>query len=84
MKATIIDCIVGVLGFNETNELIDCVVFPKDPKKIAEKLAKVEAGRIIDELKSLVEKLKEKGYTVFVFENAEVAQTAHEKLNIVV
>ena len=84
MKATIIECVIGILGFDEQNNLVEGVLFPKDPKKIAENLAKIEAGKIIDEIATLVEKLKEKGYTFFVFENADIARDAHDKLKIAV
>ena len=84
MKATIIECVIGILGFDEQNNLVEGVLFPKDPKKIAENLAKIEAGKIIDEIATLVEKLKEKGYTFFVSENAEITRNAHDKLKIAV
>jgi nucleolar protein 56 len=84
VKATIIECVIGILGFDEQNNLVEGVLFLKDPKKIAESLTKIEAGKIIDETVSLIEKLKEKGYTFFVFENAEIARNAHEKLKIAV
>ena len=84
MKATIIECVIGILGFDEQNNLVEGVLFPKDPKKIAENLAKIEAGKIIDEIATLVEKLKEKGYTFFVFENAEITRNIHDKLKIAV
>jgi nucleolar protein 56 len=84
VKATIIECVIGILGFDEQNNLVESVLFPKDPKKIAENLAKIEAGKIIDEIATLVEKLKEKGYTFFVFENAEIARNAHDKLKIAI
>ncbi len=84
VKATIIECLFGILGFDEKNDLVEGVLFPKDPKRIAENLAKTEAGKIIDEMVNLIEKLKEKNYTFFVFENAEIARNAHEKLKIAV
>jgi nucleolar protein 56 len=84
VKATIIECVIGILGFDEQNNLVEGVLFPKDPKKIAENLAKIEAGKIIDEIATLVEKLKEKGYTFFVFENAEITRNIHDKLKIAV
>jgi len=84
VKATVVECVFGVLGFDEKNKLVESVLFPKDPKKIAERLAKIEAGKVVDEIVNIVEKLKEKGYTFFVFENAEIARNAHEKLKIAV
>jgi len=84
VKATIIECVMGILGFDETNKLVGSVLFPKDPRKIAEKLSKIETGKIIDEVANLIEKLKGEGFTFFVFENAEIARNAHEKLKIAV
>jgi len=84
MRVTIVECVTGVLGFDEKNELIDYVLFAKDPRKIAEKLSNIEAGKIVDEFVDLIEKLKTKGYTFFVFENAETARNAHERLKIAV
>jgi nucleolar protein 56 len=82
MKATVIECIFGVLAFDEAGKLEESVLFSKDPKEIAEKLGRIETGRIVDEIVQLVEKLREKGFTSFVFENAQIARNAHEKLKI--
>jgi len=84
MKATVVECVIGVLGFDEKNELTDYVLFPKDPKIVAERLSKIETGKIVDELANLIERLKEKGFTFFVFENSELARNAHERLKIAV
>jgi len=82
VKATIVECVMGVFGFGEANELLDKVFFPKDPREIAERLGKIEAGKVIEETATLVEKLQGKGYTTFVFESSEMARNAREKLNI--
>ena len=82
MKATIVECLMGVFGFGEANKLVDHVFFPKDPREIAERLGKVEAGKVIEETVTLVEKLQGKGYTTFVFESSKMAQNAREKLKI--
>ncbi len=82
MKATIVQCIVGVFGFGEKNQLLDKVLFPKDPEKIADKLGKIETGKVIDEVARLVEKLQAKGYSEFVFESPEIVRNARDKLKI--
>jgi len=82
MKATIVECAMGVFGFGEANELVDKVFFPKDPKETAERLGKIEAGKVVDEIATLVQRLQAKGYTTFVFESSEMARNAREKLNI--
>ncbi len=84
MKASIVESIAGILGFDEKNELADYVLFQRDAKKIAETLLKIESGKIVDELINLIERLKAKGYALFVFENPETARNAHEKLRITV
>ncbi len=82
MKATIVKCVMGVFGFGEANELVDKVFFPKNPRETAERLGKIRAGNVVDEIATLVERLRAEGYTTFVFESSEIAQNAREKLNI--
>jgi len=82
VKATIVECVMGVFGFGEANQLLDKIFFPKDPREIAEKLGKIEAGKVIEEIATLVESLRGRGYTTFVFESSEMARNAREKLNI--
>jgi nucleolar protein 56 len=82
VKATIIECVMGVFGFGENNELVDKVFFPKEPRETAEKLGKIEAGKLVDETVTLIKKLRDKGYTIFVFERSETAGNASEKLDI--
>ena len=84
MRVTVLESVMGVLGFDEKNELVDWALFPKDAKNIAERLLSIEAGKIVDEFITLIDKLKEKGYTLFVFENAETARNSHERLSIAV
>jgi len=82
VKATIVESVIGVFGFGEDNELVEKVFFPKDPVETAERLRKIEEGTVIEEIAVLVDKLRAKGYTHFVFENSEMARSAREKLNI--
>jgi len=82
VKATIVESVIGVFGFGEDNKLVEKVFFPKDPLETAERLRKIEEGTVIDEIAVLVDKLRAKGYTHFVFENSEMARSAREKMNI--
>jgi nucleolar protein 56 len=82
VKATIVESVIGVFGFGEDNKLAEKVFFPKDPQETAEKLRKIEEGKLIEEISSLIDKLRAKGYTHFVFENQEMARSAGEKLGI--
>lgn len=82
LKVTIVECVMGVFGFGEANELVDKVLFPKNPKEIAERLGKIETGKVVDKIATLIKKLQRKGYTSFVFESPEMARNAREKLRI--
>ena len=82
MKATIVESVIGVFGFGEDNELVEKALFPKDELETAERLRKIEEGKVIDEIVVLVDKLRAKGYTDFVFENSKMVKSARERLNI--
>jgi len=82
VKVTIVESIIGVFGFGEDNKLVEKVFFSKNPSETAEKLRKIEQGKVIEEIVALVESLRSKGYTNFVFENKEMVKEIHEKLNI--
>jgi len=82
LKATIIESIMGIISFGEANELVNKVFFPKDPKETAERLRKLEVGKIVSELEALIETLRNKGFTVFVFESPEIARNVHGKLHV--
>ncbi len=82
MKAIVTSCVIGVLGFSEDGKLAEKALFPKDASKIAERLADLESGKAVGEISTLVVKMRKKGYTTFVFENAEIAQTLREELGI--
>ena len=82
MKATIIVSLIGVFGFGEEDQIIDKLLFKKDPKLIAEKLDSVDSGKTVDEIISLAKRLKKRGYTIFIFENAAIAETVKKKLKV--
>jgi len=82
LRAFIVSSIIGVLGFGEDGEIIEKVLFPKEPKKIAEKIEQINSGEIIEEVKALIENLKARGYKIFVFEDAELARSVREELKV--
>jgi nucleolar protein 56 len=82
VKTTIVESVIGVFAFGEDNKLVEKTFFPKDPLKTAEKLQKIEAGTVIQEIEILVKKLQKKGYTTLFFENPKMAGNAREKLKI--
>jgi len=82
LKASVVESFMGVLGFGENEELVDVVLFPKDAPKIAERLENIENGKIIDELVTLLERMRNSGYTYFIFEKSEIAHNVHERLGL--
>jgi len=81
MKATIIECPFGIVAFDEENKLIEKVLFSKKPQNVAQSLIKMEDGKITDELKQVIDRLKDY-YTVFVFENTSLANEVKERFNV--
>jgi nucleolar protein 56 len=82
MKAVIVECSFGMLAFNEESKLIEKVLFPKKPQEAAKALIKLEAGKIVDEVAELINKLKKSGYDTFAFENASLAREAQVNLGV--
>ena len=62
MKATVIECVIGILGFDEQNNLVEGVLYPKDPKKIAERLGKVDKGAVVEALKQYKKSMSRKSF----------------------
>ena len=82
MKATLVECPFGILAFNEENKLIETVLFPKKPPNAAQTLVKIEAGKMVDEVTELINRLKRSGCEIFVFENASLAREAQINLDV--
>jgi len=58
-KVFVEKCILGIIAVSDRGELVDYIKFPKDPKKIAEKI-----DGTCPEEKKLEDKLKKRGYTI--------------------
>ena len=82
MKANIVLSAIGVFCFGEGSQLVDGVLFEKDPAKTAETLEGIEIGRLNEETVELIKRLQEKRYTLFVFEKPEIAKSAREELGV--
>jgi len=82
MKATIIESSFGILAFNDDDELVEKVLFPNKPPEAAKTLIKTEAGKITDEVSTLIEALKQKGFDDFLFENENLAKEVEAKMGI--
>jgi nucleolar protein 56 len=73
---------MGVLGFSEDGKVVASRLFPKDASKTAAKFLDTEAGRVVDELADVVNELKKKGFTTFIFENSETGQTVRDRFGV--
>ena len=82
MKITVVESTFGILAFDEGNKLIATALFPKKPQIAAKALAKTESGKAADEVFSLINALKQKGYDSLVFENVNLAREAETKLGV--
>jgi len=82
MKATILASLIGVLAFDQDGEIVDKILFGKDPRLIAEKLNAVDNGKPIDEIFSLTQRIEKKGYSTFIFENTAIAAAVEKRLNL--
>ncbi len=70
----IVETVGGVLAIDENGQVIEKVPFERDPDKIADKFMALEGGELIDEVKELCERLREKGIKTIVVEDEELAR----------
>jgi nucleolar protein 56 len=82
MKVTILESSFGMLAFDEENKLIATVLYPRKPHAAAKEILKIEQGKIVEEVSSLINALKKKGYDEFIFENANLAKEVEKELNV--
>jgi len=81
-EAYLVETAFGLLALNGKGEILDKVLFPKEPEKAASLLLKIESGKITPEVKRLVEKLKASGFAPLVFENEKLAAAVKGKLKV--
>jgi nucleolar protein 56 len=84
MKTFLIQFPFGIAAFDYKNSLVEKVLFPKKPQAAARSLLKAEAGKMSDEVFSLISILKSSGYDTFVFEKANLAEEVQRKMNVTV
>jgi nucleolar protein 56 len=82
MKAIIVQFPFGAAAFGTQNKLVEKELFPKKPQAAAKSLMKVEAGKISDEIKSLITRLQNAGYDTFAFESGSIADEVQKRLGV--
>ncbi|MGP3668215.1 MAG: C/D box methylation guide ribonucleoprotein complex aNOP56 subunit [Candidatus Bathyarchaeota archaeon] len=81
-KVFIVDSALGFLALNQDNAIVDKVLFPKSPEKAAEKVLRVEAGEVIEEVEEIVKRFTSRKDVKLVLENSNLAKNIHEKFKI--
>lgn len=61
MRAFVATNVLGTFAFDENGNLLEYVLFKKNPEIIADKLSNVKKGEIIPEEKEVLEKLRKRG-----------------------
>ncbi len=84
MKAFIVQFTFGIAAFDSKKGFIEKALFQKKPQAAGRSLLKAETGKLSDELFSIVTLLKNTGFDTFSFENADLANEIHRKMNVVV
>ncbi len=82
MKAYLVENIFGVFACDEEGKVIDKELFKGEISEIADKLFKLEEGKLIDEVKALCMRLKEKGIEKVVVENEELGRAISKELGL--
>jgi len=81
-KAYLVETAFSLLALNNKGEILDWVLFPKDPEKASSLVLKIENGEVVPEVRELVKRLKSLGLTPLVFENQRLAGTVKGKLKV--
>jgi len=71
---SIVESVIGILAFDEDKRLVDKALYPMNHQEAADRVLKVEAGVLVDEISSLTETLKSK-CDQFILENEKLANS---------
>jgi nucleolar protein 56 len=82
MRCTVLELVFGVVALDDKMNVVDYILFPKNPVDLAEKLHIMETGGVLDELIEFVSRLKNKGFKYFVFERESSSRLIRERLNV--
>jgi nucleolar protein 56 len=84
MRAYVATNMLGVFAFDKEGSILEKIVFPKEPEKIAEKLAKSRAGEILKEEMDMLRALKARGIQEVVWDKkaeTNIMPTAYQPDN---
>jgi nucleolar protein 56 len=82
LHASIVESFIGVLAFDDSLKLITKSVFQPNSNLMAEKITRLQNGETIDELDTVVESLRDKGFDEFVLEDEQLANNVAKKAGV--
>jgi nucleolar protein 56 len=82
LQALIVESIIGVFAFDDSLKLITKSIFQPDPGDIAKNITRLQDGEMIDEVNSVVEQLRGKGFEEFVLEDEQLANNMVKKFGV--
>jgi nucleolar protein 56 len=84
MKTVIVQFPFGVVAFDEKNKIVARVMFPKKPQAAAKAIAKLDSGKLSDQITNLITQLQNAGYDTFVFDSQAFADETKRTMGITV
>lgn len=78
----VVETLIGVFGVTEGDEIVDRVLYPPDPKQIAAAQDRQSTGEVTKEVAELIEKLRQRGFTRYLFSNRTLAEAVGEKYGV--
>ncbi len=81
-KIFIVETLIGVFGVTEDNEIVEAVLYPRNPSKISAALDRQSSGEVSREVADAMEKLVQRGFDAFVFTNRALAETVRKKYGV--
>jgi nucleolar protein 56 len=78
----IIETLIGVFAVSGDASIIEKGLYPPDPKQIVAALERQASGEVTKETAGLMEKLMQRGFKRFLFENKIFARSVSEKYHI--
>ena len=78
----IVETLIGVFAVSDDASILEKGLYPPDPKQIAAALERQASGEVTKETAELMEKLMQRGFKHFVFENEDFAMAVSEKYHV--
>ena len=78
----VVETLIGVFGVTEDDEIVEAVLYPRNPDKISAALDRQSSGEVSREVTDAMEKLIQRGFDAFVFTNRALAETVRRKYGV--